>query len=373
MGNKTTTFLNSVKDIPSDGIPGKEGKLTITGMNFDMESRVPMLQLLKLMADYVDTQFPRDNVAGKEEIVIVTKDQMKEAQAARSTRNSILRLTTNLRNVNAAGQDAAPDPAAPAVLEVPFMILGLAPVIAVIGAAITVLSLAESVSKIFRTDRRVGIDSVNGEAEVYLHLLLAKKGILDLTFDMNTIHAEAAKFLNSLGELQVALTAAGTRGDSTDRIEAGLWIDEFLEKDENAGATPRVENFVEHIKGLMIAAAVVGKRRLLLDVEANVIQTVKSSFLRSERLFAAGQVQINYLLYAARVVDASSNAPDADIPLRHAVYLLSSKPMLVELENSSRLHIDFTSGNPDPDIQLVYSRPRKAFIFGKAVDALEQL
>jgi len=88
---------------------------------------------------------------------------------------------------------------------------------------------------------------------------------------------------------------------------------------------------IEHMEGLMIAAAADDKRQLVLDVKANILQTIKSSIFRSERLFAAAQVQVNYQIYDAIAANA-----EGDYTMRaNELYQRTSKPMLVELENSS--------------------------------------
>lgn len=147
--------------------------------------------------------------------VIVTPEQMEKSLTARRTAHAISRVT-NERKKSAETENR--------------ISFAMEPISAAAGAAVTILTLAESIAKLFRPNRRIELANVNEEATAYMKLLLAKQNIPALTIDTNTITRKTAEFLTSLGELQKYHQKAGAHGKDVEKIEAGLWLDKFLEK-----------------------------------------------------------------------------------------------------------------------------------------------
>jgi hypothetical protein len=287
--------------------------------------------------------------------------------------------------------------------------MAVEPISAVAGAAITVLKLAESITKLFRKDRKVELVSVNEEAATNMKLFLGQRKIVSLTIDGNTDNLTriTVEFLNSLSELKALyanldvvgnanldavgddnvdaagndnvdaagndnvdavrdanldavgndiLDAVGNDNHDVRRIEACYWLDKFLEE-KNGHVVRKDAAITEHLEGLLIATAAANKQRLvLLDVKANILQTIESKVFRSKQLYASAQVQVKYQIYQATTANAAANAVVDDVMLANKIYLRTTNPVSVQWENSSRLRYDFihdpnrTDGDPIPAV-----------------------
>lgn len=290
-----------------------------------LRSKRPLLILLKEIAENLNEQIPQG-------AVIVTESQLGQAYQSDFMLMRIDQQTKDL--IQATSQ------AKPKAIVAQTKVVGEA--IAAVYSMGFVLETINSLTKLFRVDREVDVFTADDEVRQMLGYFLEIKNPAIVTSPElvnKGVMSEAARLIDKLN----ALLKAVYEGENLIAQLKTIKEDEIKKKSTNFplpteaavtdlnvqiqaarsfldGLDParRPEAFWSQVKGQLIARILDDKDRLLLKVNAQVLQITESQFLRPDVIKTTGEVQVAY-----RILNEDGKIK------KTGVILKASKPELV--------------------------------------------
>jgi hypothetical protein len=250
-------------DIPLP--PGKEGSLKLPSGIVLLRSHQPLFRLLETMATWLREQSEQSNS------VFATESDLRLAQFARSVEQLIGMYEGETKQLP-VGERAS----VASLMPLPALATWMAwP--AIVGS---VLTTAHRVSKLFRVDRNLHVFNVDSDALQLLRVLLSDKIVNP---PVNVLRDRATKVLEGLKRLE---DLSGNDRQLVKGLLSAL----------NPATQP--DAFWALVTGAVIADQIERRHLLAWDTKAQIVQETESSSWRQDRIYASGEVQITYRLFA---------------------------------------------------------------------------
>jgi hypothetical protein len=98
-----------------------------------------------------------------------------------------------------------------------------------------------------------------------------------------------------------------------EKMEAQVWWDQFMEFNKDGKMVQRQAAVADYVSGCLIADEILGKQRLVLDVKADVLQTISSRLCCNDAYYADNTVHVTYRLYRSETMAADVAAANAAV------------------------------------------------------------
>lgn len=306
---KTQRAFSSVREIKEnlDSLSvarGQEGTVTLAA-NTDgfalLRSKKPLLALLVEVADALTS------LCAQTGAVLLTEVEREQAQSARFVARRLEELNGRLKklvgNKPGAATASSTTRGGPPTLAPSVAPAAVSSVFA--GAQLLGLSLEtlNSMARMLRTDRDIGVYDAGAEAMALLAYLLEARGKVAAAGSVaggQLLLDEAFVLLEQLGVLQGLAEAAREmqeQGATDALLKSALESADSLLAALNPASQP--EAFWSQVKGQALASAIHDRERLLVELKAQTIQVSEKKWYRGQRIYATGEVQVAYRVFKA--------------------------------------------------------------------------